>query len=202
MRIVFEGLPGAGKTELALQLADEFDIPLVPEFACLTEDRWRKFNLKQPFYQANDEAKEFVGNLFLEPLVLFDRHYISTLAYSYSLQICFGQDPLTGENYRLTHQWYQQCLAQNKLSKPNIVFFIDVPPKTSIKRKPNAGLIDYVWGQEKSLSIVRAYYNQFFKIEEPSVKVIRFDGQRKKADILSEMKQYLNMLLSGEKNVS
>jgi thymidylate kinase len=193
MRIVFEGLPGAGKTNLINNLANTLSIPVIPEFACLSESNWRNYRLTKPFYQANDEAKEFIGSLIADKVVFFDRHYASTLAYGYALSACFGSDLASGESYRVNYEWYKRCILDRKLTFPDLVFLIDISPMTSRKRKPNAGKIDYVWGSENSLSAVRFYYRQFYELIEPQVEVILIDGEASEDRVLDSVRQHLSI---------
>lgn len=198
MRVVFEGLPGAGKTKLTQYLAEKFGFPAIPEFSCVDEKDWRKYKFTKPFYQVNDEAKEFLGNLFSERFVFFDRHYASTLAYSYALSACFGPDPITGESYLVNYRWYQKCICEKKLTQPDFVFLIEISPTTSLKRKPLAGAIDYVWRNETSLSMVQAYYHQFYQLIEPNVNVIQVNGENTEDEVRNLVEQHVIKLMNDK----
>jgi len=195
VKIIFEGLPGAGKSTVIRHISDKFNLPNIPEFVCFSEENWRKFGYIRPFYQVNDEAKEFLSGLFMPSPILIDRHYASTLAYSYALSAHFGTDPITGENFTMNYLWYRQSILDSRLSSPDLVFYLDISPKTSIKRQPRAGKLDYVWGNEDSLEIVRSYYHQFYAVDEPHVHLIQIDGEISLSKVLETAEHHITTLV-------
>lgn len=178
MRIVLEGLPGAGKTTHATRLAHALQCPLVPEWATLTEAEWQSHPLRAPYYLANDEAKEFMGQLFTGPLVIFDRHYTGALAYGYALTTVRGATRTQGECYEVNFEWYQRCRQTNALTQPTAVLVIDIPPTTSIQRQPRASAGDPVWGDVACLEAMRVYYRHFYSHIEPQVHAVWLDGEQ------------------------
>lgn len=193
MKIVFEGLPGAGKTNWVQAFSSLYDSPMIPEFACIEEKKWRKYSLKKPFYQSNDEVKDVLGNVFAaEKFVFFDRHYVSTLSYSYALTCVYGGDSTTGETFEKNYHWYKKCVFDGKLTIADYVIYLDIAPETSRKRKPYAGKIDYVWRNLEALSIVRDYYKKFFSSVEPQVKVFYINAERPIYDVFNEIKRILD----------
>ena len=197
MRIVFEGLPGAGKTSHVQQLASAFALPLVPEWICFTDKQWRSYALCKPFYFANDEVKEFIGRFFTSP-VLFDRHYTGALAYGYALSQVHGPDPLTGESYEENLSWYKHCLAQNRLCQPACVFILDISPDTSLRRQPRAQAFDPIFGDRACLEAMRTYYHIFYTQIEPEVQVFWVDGEGAKTAVYQTLHQHLTAILAND----
>jgi thymidylate kinase len=195
MRVVLEGLPGAGKTSHSQQLAQDFGCPLIPEWAGFSEDNWKRHNLRLPYYLANDETKEFLGNLFSERLVLFDRHYTGALAYGYALTTVRGANRSTGECYEENFAWYRRCIQNKTLTPPDYVFVIEISPTASIQRQPRASAGDPIWGDIACLEAMRFYYHQFYALIEPQVQVVWIDGEIAQARVCTAIRDHLASFL-------
>ena len=195
MRVVLEGLPGAGKTTHSSQLAQEFNCPLIQEWAGLSEAEWQRHPLRAPYYLANDETKEFLGSLFSGRLVLFDRHYAGALAYGYALTAVRGASRATGECYEENFAWYQECIQAQRLTPPDYVFVIDIAPATSLRRQPRASAGDPIWGDTACLEAMRFYYRQFYALIEPHVKTIWLDGERPQSEVYRAIRDQLARFL-------
>jgi thymidylate kinase len=184
IRVVLEGLPGAGKTTLATRLSQRLECPLVPEWVGFQADGWTRFPLRTPFYFANDELKEQLASYVSQGCVLMDRHYASTLAFAYGLDGEGQPNPRHDESYAGNHAWYRRGLATGALRQADLVLVLDIPPHVSLERQPGARAFDpIVWGEPERLEAIRRFYARFFREEEPSVRVLWLDGTRPPAEL-------------------
>lgn len=197
MRVVLEGLPGAGKTTQALRLAQAFQCPLIPEWAAFTESDWKQHPLRAPYYLANDEVKDYLGRLFTGPLIIFDRHYTGALAYGYALSAVRGATRAAGEAYDVNLEWYQRGQRERGLTTPEVVFVLDIPPATSIRRQPRASAGDPIWGDAACLDAMRFYYRQFYTLIEPQVHTVWLDGEQPVDEVYRVLSAEITRLLNN-----
>ena len=202
VRVVIEGLPGAGKTELAKQLAASLKLPLIPEFVVFEGDLWKQFELKKPFYRANDELKESVASYLEEPLVIFDRHYPGTLAFAHALDATPGIEPPDAENYESELQWYRQCLRDHRLSTPDCVLILDIDPLTSLRRQPRAKAFDPAFGNVEFLNALRTYYRSFYATIESNVQMHWIDASDATSSIYMRARDIIGAAAGKKSNVS
>jgi thymidylate kinase len=195
VRVVFEGLPGAGKTSHVNALAKSLGCPMIAEWVAFPESDWMRYTLREPYYLANDETKEFLGNLFKDSLVLFDRHYTGALAYSYALSVVRHADCSTGECYEQNMSWYRRCMAEHRLSASNVVFWLDISPATSLQRQPRARASDPIWGDVDCLEAMRFYYRQFYALIEPHVKLIHIDAEQPLAQVYHLIETHMKTIV-------
>lgn len=144
LRVVFEGLPGAGKTTVAERLARELDLPLVPEWV-FPEATLRRFAGSVPFFLFNDLLKEQCARHFQGHTVLMDRHHHGALAF------------LTASGGPGAER-YVDLLRAGALEPAELLVVLDVPAAVSIARQPRAARAEARFGDLASLEIMRAYY--------------------------------------------
>ncbi len=149
MICVIEGLPGAGKTELAKHLSNYFDGVYITEI--IKEKPRQATNV---FYRENDALKykqAFENN---RKLVFMDRNYLSTLAYNYSF------DYLYGTNY---YRQVQRCLSRlkklNLISEPDLYIFLDISISVSLQRQKNADR-KQEWKNKDFLLTLKKFYKE------------------------------------------
>jgi deoxyadenosine/deoxycytidine kinase len=195
VRIVLEGLPGAGKTTLGKKLSKELNSPLIPEFACFSAEELKQYNLRAPFYRVNEEIKEYIGNYFKEPLVIFDRHYIGVLAFAFSLNKVQEADD-RGENYENEFLWYQQCLKNGLLTPANHVIFLDISPELSLERQPRAREFDSMFGNLDFLKNIQDYYYYYYQAVEPNLQVNILPGVLSEEEIFNTAMSYISSVLT------
>jgi thymidylate kinase len=192
MRIVLEGLPGSGKSTHALMIGEFFNCPVIPEFAGFSAMYWIKHKLRSPFYRVNDEVKEFLAKQFESDMVIFDRHYVSTLGFSYTLDKFKNINRLTDERYSFEMNWYLNCRMNEILTPADIVIIIDIPSSTSIERKPSAREFDPIFGVIECLDCMKSYYVKFYEMIEPEVKVIWIDGTKEEDKVFRKITQIIS----------
>ncbi len=190
MRIVLEGLPGAGKTTLGTRLSKECNLPFIPEFACFRAEELRRYNLRAPFYRINEETKEYIGNCFTEPVIIFDRHYIGVLAFAFSLNKLQGPNE-NNENYESEFSWYQKGLRSGSLTRADHIIFLDIPAELSLERQPLAQEFDPMFGNLNFLKLIQDYYHYFFQAVEPDLKVTVLSGIQSEEEIFSKVINYI-----------
>ena len=176
MRIVFEGLPGAGKSTLAAAVAQWLTCPLVPEWAGYTEQDWQRFPFSLPHYQANDELKEQMARLCAGPVVM-DRHYQGGLAYSYAQG---------SELHEQAMAWYRAALAADRLRAPGLLIYLRVEPELSLRRQPRAAA-HLPFACCENLRRVEAFYRKLAREIEPETPRLELDGALPEAELLARI---------------
>ena len=176
MKIVFEGLPGAGKSTLARVVADHFGCPLIEEWAVFTEPRWKSFSLVKDHYQANDELKDYLAHMFSGPVVL-DRHYLGALAYARNQ---------SEQEYRKALRWYREAQKEERLHPADLVVLLEIDGGLSLQRQPRAGAHEAYSG-EQNLQRIKKYYEEFFREVEPATRVEKVDAIRPLDEVKSEV---------------
>lgn len=176
MRILFEGLPGAGKTTLATRLAADLGCPLLGEWLALPEKEWRRHPWQRPFWQVHDELKSQLAGLAAGPVVL-DRHYPGALAYA------FAQGPA---EHQEAMRWYREGLVR----PVETVVLLDIPPLLSLARQPRAGSLA-PYATEAGLTAIRSFYLRFFGEYEPGARVLTLDATRPLDDVWTRLRDAL-----------
>jgi thymidylate kinase len=189
MRVVFEGLPGAGKTTTTAVMADRLKCPLIPAFAGFSDRIWLNFRFSQPYYKTLDEVKDYLARQFVDSPILIDRHYIGTLAYAYALTSVKGKQREDGECYPDQLQWYRNCFHHGILTSPDVVVLLDITPELSLQRQPTARAEDAVWGDINCLEAMRYYYGKFFELIEPDIKVLWIDASEPLENVISNIER-------------
>lgn len=177
--IVLEGLPGTGKTTLGNLFNQEMLV--IPEMIL---DEAASKEAGELFYFKNDLAKikkaKDTGDT-----VLVERSYASTLAHNYAKLKIDGND----DYFKVL-----EAFAKNKKEGqlvPDLYIYLKIGVKKSLIRKNRAETSADIWTQEKYLSAIESYYNNYFQLMEPDVPVVVIDGEMELDDIYVEIKKYL-----------
>lgn len=182
---VLEGLPGAGKTFIknAFGKNDSFDV--VDQILPNNPDNDKNLTLEDIF--RSDETKTQVFKSSKRSNVIFDRYYVSTLAYSWAHDKIFKTNI-----YEKTITWYEHSLKSGRLIKPFIVFVIEIPIDFAFSRKdriPNSDSSN-PWMRTDFLEQFIAYYQYFYTDIEKKTNVIKIDGTKPLKEIIKQIHQY------------
>lgn len=132
--IVFEGIPGAGKTSIANLLRKEQKTNswvFLPEIHLddAHDDLNASFLYIREEIKRGKEIKKFLASD--SNVLIMDRNYFSTMAY------CFARSRLTGKlsEYRKLETFLKGFLNSGEIYKPTQTIFLDVSIEESIKRR-------------------------------------------------------------------
>lgn len=162
-------------------------------------DEWIRYELRAPFYRVNDELKEYLAHQFACEAILLDRHYTSTLAFSYAQSSMKGLDCEGEEFYKTEMAWYCKSRSQQLLTPPDLVCILDIPSKLSLERQPMAGIENSIWGNTACLDIMREYYRLFYSLIEPQVRNVWLDATRPQHIVYEELLNYINQFVSEQR---
>lgn len=186
--IVFEGLPGSGKTSVLKAVGSQLagSVVIIPELLTpidpLTEDDFHAF-------LANDENK-YSRFLSGTTHAVMDRGYPSTLNWDYVL---LQEGKLNHYDEKI--RWYFKEISK-KLIFPTAYFYFSIAIETSMARKrlPDRGNLS--WSRPDYLAIAANYYLRFFSTVEPQVPVVFIDANDALEEVISrvidKMEPYLN----------
>ncbi len=180
--IIFEGLPGAGKTTLIHQLSKELKLPMVEEIldkdlkSILPKDTK---GFSENFFFNSDKLKYSNAKEKEGKIVLIDRGVFSTWAYNACLN-----------NKDILRQ--AKSSAKKILKKYNsncIYIYIKIDVKTSLfrkKKKINDSLD--MWSFKENLKKTEEFYDRKFKNMK---NVIIIDGLKNYNTIFEKLKMIL-----------
>ncbi|MEM3411829.1 MAG: dTMP kinase [archaeon] len=197
MFIVFEGLDGSGQSTQAELLYEYLTsrgkkVLLTKEptntiFGGIAKSCLKKeLNLSPMTLQllfATDRShhleKEILPALETGKIVISDRYFFSSIAYG-SLDV--EMDFLMKIN--------------SKFKVPDLIFFLDVPPKICIKRISNSRNGFELFEEEKKLEKVRENY---LKIWSKFKNVFKIDGTKEKEKVFEEIREIIDKKVFKEK---
>jgi thymidylate kinase len=200
--VVFEGLPGCGKSSVAKQVAGEFkDCIIIPEVsetaaskgfevadrASIGTEAW----FLTQYYTRDVEA----GRLKAEgKLVIEDRNYASSLAFGYANFVTSSN-----ASFFMHFPSYIVNKAVGTLVRPDAYVFFRIPVEVSVERQ---GSRDELTEELRtgSVSVLREcerFYRAFFTVLEPEVPLYEVDATRSKDAVLEEVRDILNKILKG-----
>jgi thymidylate kinase len=194
--IVLEGLPGAGKSSNIRRLINELPALAIPGESRLFLRTLGNYKLIDKYYWLNEEIKTRLAKSFQAPIVLFDRCYVSALAYAYALTSVRGHHRGFEECYEEQLSWYRRSMVEGRLVRPDLIIVLDVNPHISVSRKPNAHDFDDVWADIECLKAMRNYYKLFFEILEPNQKVAWVDTHRNSQDVYKDILAHISTEMS------
>ena len=186
--IVFEGLPGSGKTSVLKAVESQLfgRIAIIPELLTPIDPL-----TGNDFYAvlANDENK-YSRFLSGTTHAVMDRGYPSTLNWDYVL-LQEGEP----NHYDEKMCWYLREIGK-KLIFPTAYFYFNVPIETSMARKRLPDRRNLSWSRPDSLTIAVNYYLRFFSTVEPQVPVEFIDANAASEKVISQVvdkiKRYLD----------
>ncbi|MBT6689857.1 AAA family ATPase [archaeon] len=180
--IIFEGLPGAGKTTLIHQLSKELSLPTIEEVldqnsGSLLPGDTRGFS--ENFFFNSDRLKYSNAKRVGEKIVLIDRGVFSTWAYNSCLN---NKDILEKAKNNAN-------LILKKYNYDCIYVYIKIDTKTSLVRKKKKINDSFdMWSFKKNLEKTKEFYDNKFKDID---NVIIIDGLRNYNAVLKELKVIL-----------
>ncbi len=179
--IIFEGLPGSGKTTLINQLSEEFEISKVGE---IIDKRFHEISpekskgLPQNFFLQSDKLKYFSAKkLSKNKPCLVDRGIFSTIAYNLCIK---NKTKLSKKDYRPILKKYDlDC----------IYVYIKISSELSIKRKNKKmnEVLD-LWSFKKNLKKINKFYDETFSKMD---NVIIFEGSIEYDSLYNQIKKRL-----------
>ena len=152
LSIALEGLPGSGKTSLKNDL----------NFAPWTCDRVEQILPGDPDDDTDLTFRDIFQSDLLKSkrsqeantdIVIYDRYYLSTLAYQYAHDKRFGTDYFASADAQ-----YQAAIDDGRLRIPDITFYIITPLALSYERKERLRNQD-IWTDEMFLAYTKEFYD-------------------------------------------
>lgn len=185
--IVFEGLPGSGKTSVLKAIGFRLpeSVAIIPELLKpidpLTEDDFHAI-------LANDENK-YARFLSGKTHAVMDRGYPSTLNWDYVL---FHEGK--PNHYKDKMSWYLREIGK-RLIFPTAYFYFNVSIETSMARKRLPDRKNLSWSRQDSLAIAANYYRRFFSTFESQVPIEFIDAndtlEKVISRVIDKMRSYL-----------
>jgi thymidylate kinase len=188
MILYIEGISCAGKTSFIDRAKERFKSAV--SISELPDDYKKHSNLDD-FCRYNDERKCRVARKLEKEngIVLVDRGYASTLAYSY---IQFKQN--TSLEYLKSIRWYCNGISNNKLLRPDMYVFIEVDGETAIERAKRLNRFNTNIAWYTNPEIGNEFYHSFFRILEPEVPLLVIDGKTPQSKKVSQLKEFISEL--------
>lgn len=161
MHIVFEGLPGSGKSTITERMAREHGYICIDEMLVPIPDQ-----ADELVYVLHDIAKHAKRAGYSHTVM--DRSYLSTLAYNYA------NDRISNaHNFKRIRERINIAIADGSLPKADILFYLDVPVETSLARQKHDN--SSFWFSAEMLRRIRDFNLMYLK-NEYGGKVVWIDG--------------------------
>ena len=166
--VVFEGLPGCGKTSLVNLLAPKLNATKIPEILDQGE-LWRgaRETEDQDFFWLNDVSKMRLAKSSMG-IALVDRGYASTLAYNYARTAIDNTDV-----YRKILDKYYKDIVKSNLTA-DLYVYIDIPVEHAFARKDREIERGNPWKDPAYLKEISAFYEMFFAEIEGNTPIARY----------------------------
>ena len=187
--VVFEGLPGSGKTTITRILSDKESFLRIPEILggdfqeVLSDCLFKESNL---FYLQSDFRKYTMAHKIIRETSLvpiMDRGYVSTLAYNYVQK----ESPL---NFHATRKWIHE--NSETFIEPYSYIFLDIDVSLCNSRKKRKEDTQRTWMNDETLRKTKKYYDSFFEKISPKTKVFHVDANRSLHLVLEDVIRFLS----------
>ncbi|MFB0557483.1 MAG: dTMP kinase [Candidatus Bathyarchaeia archaeon] len=192
MIVVFEGLPGCGKSSIAREVVKNMEncviMPEVSELAATkgfeVADRasigTETWFLTQ-YYTRGTEAKRFREE---GKIVIQDRNYASSLAFGFANFVASNNPSIF-----MHFPSYIVNKAVGTLVKPDAYIFFKIPVSESVKRQDSREDLreELRTGNVNVLKDCARFYRAFFTILEPEVLLYEIDATQPKESVLEEV---------------
>ena len=201
--IVFEGLPGCGKSTIAHKIAEILpDCIVMPEVSEMAASRG---------FEVADKASIGTETWFLTQYytrgveaarlkeegktVIMDRNYASSLAFGFANFVASNNPSLF-----MHFPSYIVNKAVGTLVKPDVYVFFKIPVSESIKRQDSREEMREELMTE-SVQVLRdcdRFYKAFFSILEPEIPLYEIDALKSKDQVLADVMKIIDGI-SGSK---
>jgi thymidylate kinase len=192
MIVVFEGLPGCGKSSIAREVVKRIQncvmMPEVSELAAskgfevadrasIGTETW----FLTQYYTRGTEAKRLRED---GKVVIEDRNYASSLAFGFANFVASNNPSIF-----MHFPSYIVNKAVGTLVKPDAYIFFKIPVSESVKRQDSREEMreELRTGNVNVLRDCARFYRAFFTILEPEVPLYEVDAARPKEDVLKEV---------------
>lgn len=184
--IVLEGLPGAGKTTIKDCFIDNNNVEAVDQI--LPDNPEDDSKLTLAFIKTSEKLKTEKFNSSMKKIVLFDRYYVSTLAYHWAYDAVFKTS-----TFEEVYRWYLTSLKAREINKPFLILYIKIPTKYAFSRKKriSSKTSNNPWLRADFLEKFVEYYEYFFLNIEPETLVININGDKPFKKVIEEVKKYV-----------
>ncbi len=163
VKIVLEGLPGAGKTSILNSLRRQKDICVLQQFETTINS---EINNQQQ-YRNNDLFKSKRAQNTANRICVLDRDFISTLAFDYA-KTKMGR-PI---DYSPSLTQYKEMFG-TELILADIYIYLRLTPELSIARKKMNR--DSVWSNPEFLTYLKEFYDDYFDYLKHIAFVVEID---------------------------
>jgi thymidylate kinase len=205
--VAFEGLPGCGKSSVALEVAERMEncviMPEVSELAAskgfevadrasIGTETW----FLTQYYTRGTEAKRLREE---GKLVVMDRNYASSLAFGFANFVASNNPSIF-----IHFPSYIVNKAAGTLVKPDAYVFFRIPVTESVNRMDSREEMkeELRTGSVQVLRDCERFYKAFFTILEPEVPLYEIDATRSKESVLEEVLGVLGELTGESRLVS
>lgn len=158
--IVFEGVPGAGKTTAIRRIAPLSGAAIVPQLDHTLERTLLKVSEVQKWYLlAETERQDHLRRILTSSTdVLQDRNILSTLAFSYAWACRYSEFGHFAEVLRMVVR-----NAAGRLVRPDVLIVLTVDPVLGLMRRRMLGgePVAEVWRDERFLRHHANFYDEF-----------------------------------------
>ncbi len=192
MIVVFEGLPGCGKSSIAREVVKKIQncvmMPEVSELAAskgfevadrasIGTETW----FLTQYYTRGTEAKRLKEE---GKVVIEDRNYASSLAFGFANFVASNNPSIF-----MHFPSYIVNKAVGTLVKPDAYIFFKIPVSESVRRQDSREEMREEL-RTRNVNVLRdcaRFYRAFFTILEPEVPLYEVDATRSKEDVLKEV---------------
>jgi thymidylate kinase len=193
--IIFEGLPGAGKTTLTRRIANRYNGFRIGEHLAPNFKEILYQDIAKPcmhFFLESDKRKyQLAQNISKKGLlILMDRGIVSTLAYSYSLA------SMTGDNsmHVFEKDWFNK---QPTIFVPPVAYiYLSLTPEYSNNRtnnrKDRKETPKEVEDSIEDLRHTSFFYQQFFSNEHKHVPLYSIDGTLSLDEVIRKVENIID----------
>lgn len=192
MIVVFEGLPGCGKSSIAREVVKKIQncvmMPEVSELAAskgfevadrasIGTETW----FLTQYYTRGTEAKRLKEE---GKVVIEDRNYASSLAFGFANFVASNNPSIF-----MHFPSYIVNKVVGTLVKPDAYIFFKIPVSESVRRQDSREEMREEL-RTRNVNVLRdcaRFYRAFFTILEPEVPLYEVDATRSKEDVLKEV---------------
>lgn len=192
MIVVFEGLPGCGKSSIAREAVKKLEncviMPEVSELAAskgfevadrasIGTETW----FLTQYYTRGTEARRLREE---GKIVIQDRNYASSLAFAFANFVASNNPSIF-----MHFPSYIVNKAVGTLVKPDAYIFFKIPVSESVKRQDSREVLreELRTGNVNVLEDCARFYRAFFTILEPEVPLYEIDATQPKESVLEEV---------------